>query len=187
MATRATTRLAFACAISAVGGLLIPLAAFASLYHAIALWIALSLAAGLILGGIRNQQPPSVARRAATASLFVPGAAIGFYWVRWLATWIKNPEDRNVLLPLFSGYVGPVDTWVLAGLAAIAATSFVASFVLVGLVALAAEPMTESLRKAFNFGPEGFDRVNKILVAVTAVIASLVGLLSALGLSSLPG
>ena len=181
MPTRATSRLAFACTVSVLGGLVVPLAAFASLNRAIGVWVAIALAIGLILGGIRSQRTPTIAIRASIAAIFVPGAAIGFYWVRWLATWLKNPDDPRVLIPMFSGHVGPTDSWVLLGLGALALTGFLASLLVVFLVTLAAEPMTEAIRKALSFGPEGFDRVNKVLVAISAVVATLLALFSFVG------
>ncbi|MDU9391961.1 hypothetical protein [Pseudomonas sp. zfem002] len=181
MATESTARIAFAAIVSIVGGLFLPMAAFNSLNRAILLWVCICVAIGLILGGVREQKlRTSIASSALTAAI-IPLASIGFYWARWLATWLKDPENPDVLLPLFSGMVGPTDSLVLMGLGLIAATAFIASSISIFLASLATDPLTSFFQKMFSFGPEGFNRINQMLIAVVTVIGSIVVLFSALG------
>ena len=181
MPTQVTARVAFACTISILGGLFLPFSAFTSLNRAIALWICICITVGLVLGGMRDQKIRIVAIHSALAALLIPLACIGFYWVRWLATWLKDPENPLVLIPLFSGKYGPTSPFVLIGLSVLAATGFIASIVSIFLAALAATPITEFFRKAFNFGPEGFNRVNSTLIAIIAVVGSILVLFSSIG------
>ena len=184
--TQQSSRLALACILAIIGGLVIPLAAFVSLVHALALWIAIMLTIGLTAGGIRVRRARTLIGQAALAAILIPASAIGFYWVRWLATWMKDPTNREVMIPMFSGhYAGPTDGYILMGLGALALTAFLASWLLIFLFTAAAAPFSDVCRRVFHFGPEGFNRVNKILTSAAGAVTALLGLLTVLGLNRL--
>ena len=82
---RSWTRIAAACATVSASGLAGAVAAYERAYRGVPVWVGGCLLAGVILGGFKSQRLRGMARRAILCAAFLPPAALGFHWIRWIA------------------------------------------------------------------------------------------------------
>jgi hypothetical protein len=171
--------------ICVVTGLLLPSAIFHSLYRGILVLLCGSVGAGLILGTQAGNSVSLTLTSALLPSLLVPLTYIGFLVVRYAASSLVNIRSSIIWLPGVSGGYIPVEIFspVFASVALflwiIASSAFAASYLIVSLAALGTQPILAGLVRFYQFGEEGFARVQRLVMALVALVGAIFALWSA--------
>ncbi len=163
-----------------IGGLLLPKAAFHSLDRGILVWLIACMTSGVILS---NVEPLSV-RRGIKAAVVVSGlfwlTVLTFYAVRWLVSRIIDIDAPRILIPFGSGeFIDLLDPQVFPFLVVLLLIFWVGSTAVVALTTLSGRLLTAAALKLYTFGPEGLDRVRKIVLAIAGIIGSIIVLWAA--------
>jgi hypothetical protein len=165
-----------------VGGLLLPKAAFHGLDRGLLVWLVICLASGVILS---NLQPLSVWRGLKVSmltSVVLVLALTGFYSVRWLVSRIINIEASQILIPFGSGAsVDILDPRLFPFILLLLALFWIGTSVSIGVATLSGKLLITGALRLYAFGPEGVERVRKIVVALAGVVLSIVALWAAFG------
>jgi hypothetical protein len=171
-----------ACAAALIGGLLLPKAAFHSLDRGLLVWIVLCIGSGVILS---NLQPLSAWRGLKTSmwvSALMIGAMMGFYWVRWLVSRIININAPRIEIPFGSGAsIDILDPAVIPFLIVLLVIFWIGTSIATGIATLSGRLLVAAALKLYAFGPEGVERVHKIIVALAGLVLALVGFWAAFG------
>jgi len=171
-----------ACALTLVGGLLLPKAAFHSLDRGLLVWLIICVASGVILS---NLQPLSIWRGLKTsmlAAVVLLLALVGFYSVRWLVSRIIDIEAPQILIPFGSGVaVDILDPRRLPFLVMLLVLFWIGTSVATAVATLSGRVLVAGAMKLYEFGPNGVERVRKTIVALAGVVLSVVALWAAFG------
>lgn len=176
-----TATVAVACLIGILGGLLLPKALFVSLDRGLLVWLVAVISSGIVLGtGAALLNLRQILMRALFVSTFPSVALSGFLVVRWLFSRLIHPEAIAVFIPLGSGaVVDPLSLSALTILSVLFLIGTLASFVVVALAALGANPIVEAAARFWAFGPSGMSRLRRLLGATVAVVGAVIVLWAA--------
>ena len=163
-----------------IGGLLLPMAMFHSLDRGTLVWLVVCITSGVI---ISNVEPLSV-RRGIKAAMMLSGllwlTVVAFYVVRWLVSRIIDIDSPQLLVPLGSGVsVNLLVPEVFPFVFILLLIFWVGSTEVVALTTLSGRLLTAAALKQYCFGPEGVDRMRKIVVGIVGVIVSIIALWAA--------
>ena len=171
-----------ACVATLIGGLLLPKAAWVGLDRGLLVWLIICFASGVILS---NLQPLSIWRglkMSMLASVVLVFAQIGFYSVRWLVSRIINIDAPHILIPFGSGAsVEILDPRAFPFLLILLALFWIGTLFVIGLTTLSGHLLVAGALKLYAFGPDGVERVRKIVAALAGVALSIVALWAAFG------
>jgi hypothetical protein len=174
--------LAVACIATFVGGLLLPKAMWIGLDRGLLVWLAICVAAGVILSNLQPLSGWRGIRLSMLASVVLIMALAGFYSVRWLVSRIINIDAPKILIPFGSGAsVDILDPSGLPFLLILLALFWIGSSFAIGLATLSGRLLIAGALKLYAFGPDGVERVRKIVVALAGVVLAIVGLWAAFG------
>ena len=105
-----------------------------------------------------------------------------FYIIRWLVSRIINIDTPSIVIPFGSGVsidlFDPRLFWLLAILLVI---FWIGSVIIVGTTSFSSNLLITGAKKAYEFGPTGFDRLRNIIAGVATIIAAVIALWSAFG------
>jgi hypothetical protein len=164
-------RTAAASVVAVVAGLVLPMAALGSLGRAILAWLVFSLLIGLLLG-TKSQVPIKKAVAAALLpSALVPLTYAVFWFVRFLGDWSKLGAPPRFGLGLSGQPLDIASPVVLTVSLVILAILFGATLLVVSLASIGKRPLIFSIVQANRLGPEGFERAQKIVLAVAGLAA----------------
>lgn len=163
-----------------VGGLLLPKAMFHSLDRGLIVWLMACIASGVIVSNVERLS----LWRGIKAAMAVSGlfwlTVVLFYVVRWLISRIIHIEAPQILVPFGSGAsVDLLDPEVFPLVAILLLIFWIGSTAVVAFTTLSGRLLTAGALKLYKFGPEGLDRVRKIVVAIAGVVAAILALWAA--------
>jgi hypothetical protein len=171
-----------ACIATFIGGLLLPKAAWVGLDRGLLVWLVICVVSGVILS---NLQPFSVWRglkMSMLASVVLVLALIGFYSVRWLVSRIINIDAPRILIPFGSGAsVDILDPRGFPFLLILLVLFWIGTSVAIGVATLSGRLLIAGSLKLYAFGPDGVERVRKIVLALAGVVLAIVALWAAFG------
>src|ERR1700730_17544720 len=152
---------AAAAIISVVVGLLLPSAVHQSLNRGILVLLCGTIGAGLVLGTQTDNSVRRTLTNALLSALLIPVTYIAFLIVRYYVSLISDITAPIIYLPGPSGAAFPVAIFgpsfakTALILFIIASCTFVASYLLISLAALAAKPILVGTQSVYQFGDEG--------------------------------
>jgi len=171
-------QLAASCVVSIMAGLVLPgILATTNLERAIAFWFASCILVGLIVGQYDNTIKLRI--KALIPSIFLNASWFLYILVRAAADMIKGKQAFAILFQSTSVNVS-MDIYVLFLLFFLCLTACIATWVLVLLSAKGNVPISRMLSHLYDFGPDGINRINKILIALMAVVTAFYALWSSL-------
>ena len=169
-------RTAASSVVAVVAGLVLPMAAFHSLGQAILVWLTFSLLVGLILGTKTQVTVKKAVTHALLPSALVPLTYATFWLVRFLGDWSKTGVMPRFGLGMSAAPLDITSPTVLAVSLAILLILSGATLLVVSLTSIGKRPLVLSIVQANRLGPEGFERVQKIVIAIgglAAVVSTL--------------
>jgi hypothetical protein len=174
-------RTAAAGVVAVVAGLILPHAALHSLDRAIFVWLMFSVLVGLLLGAKTKIQTRAAVHQALLPSALLPITYAGFWLLRFLADWSKTGFVPRYGLGL-SGVSLDLSSPAVLGVAfVILLILFCATLLVMSLSSIGTRPIVLSLVRANRLGPEGFDRMKRIVVSISGLAAALAALWLAAG------
>ena len=159
--------------VAIIAGLVLPAAAFHSLDRAILAWLIFCLLVGLLLGTKTQVSVRKAISLAVLPSALVPLTYAMFWLVRFLGDWSKLGVMPLFGLGLSARSLDITSPIVLQVSAAILIILFLATLLVVSLTSIGKRPLVFAIAKANKLGPDGFDRVQKIVVAIGGIAAVL--------------
>lgn len=163
-----------------IGGLLLPKAMFHSLDRGILVWLVVCIASGIIISNVERLPIRRAIKFAATISGLLWITVVVFYVVRWLVSRIIDIDAPQILIPFGSGArIDLLDPEVFPFIFLLLLIFWFGSSVLVSLTCLSGQLLLAAAQKLYSFGPEGLDRVRKIVAGITVVIVSVLALWAA--------
>lgn len=163
-----------------IGGLLLPKAMFHSLDRGILVWLIACLASGLIVSNVERLSLGRGIKAAMALSGFLWLTVVLFYAVRWLVSRIIDIDAPQILVPFGSGAkVDLLDPEVFPLVAILLLIFWVGSTAVVAFTTISGRLLTAGALKLYRFGPEGLDRVRKIVVAMIGIVAAVLALWAA--------
>jgi hypothetical protein len=169
-----------------VTGLLLPSAVYHTLNRGILTLLCGTMGAGLILGSQVGSSVSLLLRSALLPAVLVPLTYLGFLVVRYAASSLVHISSPVIWVPGASGGYIPIEIFserfpiVALLLSIIALAGFVASYVIISLAALGTVPILAGLAHAYKFGEEGIATVQRLIMALVALVAAILALWSAL-------
>jgi hypothetical protein len=174
-------RTAAASVVAIIEGLVLPMAAYHSLVRAILAWLAFSLLIGLLLG-TKAQVPTKIAVTAALIpSVLVPVTYAVFWLVRFLGDWSKLGVMPIFGLGLSGQRLDITSPIILAVSFAILLILFGATLLVVSLASIGKRPLVLSVAHAYKLGPAGFERAQKVVLAIAGLIVVVSSIWLAVG------
>jgi len=174
--------LSLAIIITITGGLLLPKAAFHGLDRGLLVWFVVCLSSGIVLGSIHENLLWLRIRRAMLACATLWITVVIFYIIRWLVSRIININAQSIVIPFGSGasidLFDPRLFWLLGILLVI---FWIGSVIVVGITSFSSNLLITGAKKAYEFGPTGFDRLRNIIAGVASTVAAVIALWSAFG------
>lgn len=170
-------RLAASSVITTVGGLFLIRAASHSLDRSIVFWIALSLLAGVVLSTGKPKSLKLMAKRATLPASFFPLAFVGYMLVRMTIDWLKSPGGRFLPSLHVSAAVDTIRFSALEfalGVSFLFLISFFASLLIIVLSSLCSRMILQGAVGMYKLGPEGMDRLSKLVLAVSGLVAAII-------------
>ena len=164
--------------IAFIGGLLLPKAAWVGLDRGLIVWLVICIATGVILSNLRQRK----FKMSMLASFTFILALIGYYLVRWLISRIINIEAASIEIPFGSGEsVDLLDPTGFPYLFILLALFWIGTTITVITTASSGRLLIEAALKLYAFGPEGLERVRKIILALAGIISAILVLWAAFG------
>ncbi|MGE0862039.1 MAG: hypothetical protein AB7I01_23155 [Gammaproteobacteria bacterium] len=169
MRPRSRSRVATACIVVAVGGLIGAVASLGGAARGALVWPLACFLAGGVLGGSRRLRNGRLLKRAALAALFLPPTAMGLHWSRWLEAGMTTLRLEASLLPVQrEGH--PPEILSLGALLPLTVVMYVAAVLAVMIGALLIAVATSRARDALKLGPERNGSVYRALLIGAAGI-----------------
>ncbi len=169
MRPRSRSRVATACIVVAVGGLIGAIASLSGLAHGALVWPLACFLAGGVLGGSRSRRNSRLIKRAALAASFLPPTALGLPWARWLEARVATVRLEASLLPMpRDGHPAEIES--LSTLLPLTFVMYFAALLAVLIGALLIAVATSRAREALKLGPERNGSVYRALLIGVASI-----------------
>ena len=109
-------------------------------------------------------------------------SVVFFYVTRWVISRIISINAPSIEIPFGSGSsVNILDPRTLPLLLILLVIVYVGSSAVIAAVSLSGLILLAGLKRLYEFGPEGLERVQKVVLRMTALIASIVALWAAFG------
>ena len=167
---------ATAVTLAAVGGLIHPWSIHVSLPRGIFTWLAASVGSGLVLGSITRTDHLRLLKLAVVPATALPVSYLMFIVVHWLMVSVRSP-DMPATIPWVAGaYVDPTQPRIISLLGILALVDFSTSYMAIALCAMSSSNLLLGLTKLFHFGANGVDRVQKLLIGLSALVLAAFGL-----------
>ncbi|MBX9606161.1 MAG: hypothetical protein K2Y51_08045 [Gammaproteobacteria bacterium] len=169
MRPRSRSRVATACIVVAVGGLIGAIAPLSGVAHGALVWPLTCFLAGGVLGGSRTRRNGRLIKRAALAASFLPPTALGLPWAHWLAERMATPRPKKSLVSMpRDGHPAEIES--LSTLLPLTFVTYVAATLAVLIGALLIAVATSRAREALKLGPERYGSVYRALLIGVAGI-----------------
>lgn len=169
MRRRSRSRLATACVVVAVGGLIGAVSSLSGAVRGALVWPLACFLAGGVLGGSRRQRHSKLFKYAALAATFMPPTAMGLHWARWLEAGMTTLRLEASLLPMQHDG-NPAEILSLGALLPLTLVMYVAALLAVMIGALLMAVATSRAREALKLGPERNGAVYRALLLGAAGI-----------------
>jgi hypothetical protein len=168
--------------IGVLGGFLISQAWQISLYRGMMPWVICCVAAGLVQCTVKEAPLRLFLIASATFTLALAAGFMGFYFVRGIVSLIQIGGHTRLFVRIASGVmIDPLDPDLRQPIVWLAIVTILATFCLTISAAVSGPILLQGSKVLYDFGPEGVDKLRRLVVAVTALIAALLVLWSAFG------
>ncbi len=169
-------RVSAACVIAIFLGLLLPKIISKSLENTLLIWLISAVLMGLVLTD--RSQRRTLKFRSFWPALALNVSWLGYVFVRAAVDMLKGEQAFSISMQsedvdIFS------DIFVLIVFTILSGFAFLGTWLTVLLSAKGSYPISNMLSNLYDFGPNGIERVNKILITTTATIGALFALWSA--------
>ena len=170
---------AMASIVAVLAGLLTPKAADQSFGRAMLVWLIGCIASGVIGSNIKEEKMLSVVRYSALVSGVMCISLACYYYLRWLIARILNVGEGDIEISFYGAVVNLADPSKLLLAGQLLISLWILTIVFIFLVTISGQELKYAARKLYKFGPHGLDKVNKIILAITGIVASIVALWAA--------
>lgn len=165
-----------ACIIAIFLGILLPKIISKSLENTLLVWLIAAVIMGLVLTNKRHAR--TLRFRSFWPALALNLSWFGYIFVRAAVDILKGEQAFKISMQskdvdVFS------DIFLLIIFAFLAGFAFLGTWLSVLLSAKGSYPISRMLSNLYNFGPDGIERVNKILITITVTIGALFALWAA--------
>jgi hypothetical protein len=172
-----TVYAASAVLLAIAGGLLLPIAAVHGLNRAILVWLTICLGCGLLLSSRATRAPLPAVMAGASISAVLWGTVIVAYAVQRMIGRAIDPTAPAIPIEMGPGlWIDPLAPGRFAVLLALVVVYFIGSTVVLTSVVLAGRAITAAARSVYRFGPEGFERTRRLVIAIAALLGAVVTL-----------
>ena len=173
-------RLAFACLVGLLAGIIMARSGAKGLDYSLLVWILSVLFSGVILEQAAQSRVARLVVNSALWSITPVVGAAGYIFTRYLASGILDFPAGAIT---FSGvHMGPVQLQRAFPLMVVMGVIlYVASFILLALSTTCGALLVKGSVALFHAGPESVEKVRKIVIAITGLIAAVIALWFAVG------
>ena len=167
-----------ACITTFIGGLLLPKAAWIGLDRGLLVWLVICVSSGIIISNLSHRK----FKVSMLASVIFIMALIGYYSVRWLVSRIIDIHAASIKIPFGSGaYIDILEPKAFPFLLILLVLYWIGTSIAIGITASSGRLLIQGALKLYTFGPDGIERIRKIILAISGVVSALLVLWAAFG------
>lgn len=172
---------AAAAVVMIIAGLLIPKAADSSFDRAALVWLTGCIVSGVIGSNIRPVSFLGGARFSVIFGALLCASLVVYYYLQWLVGRMLNIGSDKVLIYFYGGLIDFADPKMLPLAGQLLLVLWVVTAIVITFAIVSGRMLNAAAISLYDFGPDGLNRVHKIILTVMGIVASIIALWAAFG------